>query len=122
MFVFDLGCGEWELALGFLRRFGVGFGVVEAGARGASRVRWEGRGRDELSLYSRVKQTYSDLKIDNFIGDGAHLIIEAEAVFADFVSREDKVALSLFVAFHDPFLVRAVDAVVDVEGAAGLDL
>lgn len=84
----------------------------------------KGDGREEKGWIRgcRVVTTYRNLEIHHFIRDGAHLIIEAEAVFAHFIGSEDKVALPLFFAFHNPFLVRSVDAIVDIEGAAGLHL
>jgi hypothetical protein len=39
--------------------------------------------------------TDSNLKVNKLLGERAHLVVEAELVFADLVCREDKVSLSL---------------------------
>jgi hypothetical protein len=66
--------------------------------------------------------TYGDFKIHHLLRKRAHFIVEAKAILAGVIRREDKVALALFCAVEDDFVRGADDAVVDVEGAAGLDL
>lgn len=65
---------------------------------------------------------YSNLEIDQLLRKRAHLIIEAKPILPGLRGREDKIPLPLFLVVHDDFLVRAHDAVIDVEGAARLDL
>ncbi len=65
---------------------------------------------------------HRNLKVDKLLGVGAHLVVEAELVLAGVPRREDKVALPLLLAVHDVPPIGARDAVVDVEGAAGLHL
>ncbi len=66
--------------------------------------------------------TYGDLKVHHLLDPGAHLVVEAEAVLARLFCREDGVELPLFTVLHYDLVVGAYDAVVDVEGAARLDL
>ena len=65
---------------------------------------------------------HGDLEVDEFLGGGPAVVVEAEFVFAGFARREDRVELPLLGVFHDGFGGGAGDGVVDVEGAAGLDL
>ena len=58
---------------------------------------------------------YGDLKIHHLFGVGAHLIVEAELVFARFFRRKDGIDLSLLVVVHYDIAAGALDAVVDVE-------
>jgi hypothetical protein len=67
-------------------------------------------------------RTYGDLEIHKLLGPGAHLVVEAEAVFAHVSRREHKVALLLLLALHDDAFLWPDNLVVDVEGAARLDL
>lgn len=66
--------------------------------------------------------TYGDFEIYGFLCEGAHFVVEAEAIFSCVGGGEYKVALALFLVVHDDLLVRADYAVVDVEGAARLHL
>lgn len=66
--------------------------------------------------------SYGNLKVDEFVGEGAHLVVEAELVLANDVGVEDKVALALLLAIEDDLLVRAGDNVIDIERTTGLDL
>lgn len=68
------------------------------------------------------RAAYRDFEVNHLVRDGAHLVVEAEAVLARLVRSEDKVALALVRAVEDGLVVGADDRVVDVEGAAGLDL
>ena len=66
--------------------------------------------------------TYGDLEIDHLLGECAHLIVKAEAVFAHVKRREDKIALPLLGAVENDFVGGADNRVVDIEGASGLHL
>lgn len=66
--------------------------------------------------------TYGDLEIDHLLGESAHLIVEAEAVFAHVKRCEDKIALSLLGAVENDFVCGADNRVVDIERASGLHL
>lgn len=62
-----------------------------------------------------------DFKIDQFVGERADRVVEAEPVLACFVGGEDKVALALFAAVEDRAFFAwhgagAVDGVVDCGG------
>ena len=70
----------------------------------------------------RAGPSYSDLEIHRLLGKGAHFVVETESVFARLFRREDRVQLSFFGILHDQFVPRVVHTVVDVKGAAGLDL
>ena len=63
-----------------------------------------------------------DLEVDVLVREGGHGVGEAEGVGAHRLRGEDVVALPLFLAREDLSVVRVEDGVVDVEGAAGLDL
>lgn len=65
---------------------------------------------------------YRDLEVHRLLGEGAHLVVEAEAILAHIVGREDKVALSLLGTVENHLVVGASYCVVDIEGATGLDL
>jgi len=71
---------------------------------------------------AKWERTYSDFKIDHLVGEGRHLVVKAEAVLANGLRGEDKVALSLFLPGHYFLVIRSVYVVVYIEGAAGLDL
>lgn len=43
----------------------------------------------------------SDFKVDELVGKGADAVVEAEAVFAYFLRREDIVALALLGTVED---------------------
>ena len=56
----------------------------------------------------------ADFKVDHFVGEGADAVVEAEAVFAYFVCREDEVALAFFCAVEDGlFFARFGGGAVD---------
>lgn len=63
-----------------------------------------------------------DLEIDEFLGECAHLVIEAERICALFLSGEDEVALTLLLGLEDDLAARGLDDVVDIECTTGLDL
>jgi hypothetical protein len=60
---------------------------------------------------------YRDLKVDKLLGVGAHLVVEAELVFANLLGREYKVALPLLLAVQDVLPIRTRHPVVDIERA-----
>lgn len=98
--------------LGEERRFGFVFDldsslVLEGGEKG----RREGEGA-----------AYSDFEVDHFVCESGHLVVEAYAVFSHVLCCEDKVSLSFFLACHDLLVIRSYHLVVDVEGAARLNL
>ena len=62
--------------------------------------------------------TYGNFKVYELVGNGRHVVVEAEAVFAGLIGGEDEVALAfLFAVEDDSFLAclfrGAVDGVVD---------
>lgn len=64
-----------------------------------------------------------DFKVDQFVREGGHVVVEAEGVGAGgFRGGEDVVALLLSLAVEHYPVAWGKDGVVDVEGAAGLDL
>ena len=63
-----------------------------------------------------------DVKVDEFLGEGGHVVLEAELVFADMVRREHVVALPLALANEHDLAVRVLDLEVDVERPSGLHL
>lgn len=69
-----------------------------------------------------VQRTYGNLKIYHLLRKRAHLIVEAKSVLSDIVRRKDKVALSLLCSIKNELICRSGNRVVDIEGAAGLDL
>lgn len=69
-----------------------------------------------------VKELYRNLEIHHLLCKSAHLIVEAESVFALLFRREDEVALSFFLTFHDNLVIGTDHAVIDIERAASLDL
>lgn len=78
---------------------------------------------DQLGTFISVaKGTDSNLEVDVFLSEGAHLVVEAEGVFADLVCGKDEVALSLLLAVHNNLAIGAFNNVVDIERTTGLDL
>lgn len=59
-----------------------------------------------------------DVEVDELLGEGGHVVLEAERVFPDVVRGENVVALALALAIEDDFVVGVFDFEVDVEGAA----
>lgn len=47
---------------------------------------------------------HSNFKVDKLLGERAHLVVEAKAIFANLVGRENEVALSFFGTVKDDFL------------------
>ena len=67
-------------------------------------------------------ETYCDLKVDELLCPGTHLIVEAEAIFAHIIRREHKVTLFFLLALHDGAFLRSNDFIVHIEGATRLYL
>lgn len=67
-------------------------------------------------------RTYSNLKVDEFIGKSAHLVVEAERVLSGRLCSEDEVALSFLLAADDDLAIRTLDNVIDIERTTRLDL
>jgi hypothetical protein len=65
---------------------------------------------------------YRDLEVHDLLRKGAHFVVEAKSIFAGIVGGEDEITLSFAGPVKDDFFVGAYHRVVDVEGAAGLDL
>lgn len=65
---------------------------------------------------------YSDFEVNHFLGKSAHIIIEAEPVFARLLRRKYKIPLAFLLGVHDDLVAGAHNAVVDIEGTARLDL
>jgi hypothetical protein len=59
--------------------------------------------------------TYGDFKIDHFLRESAHLVVEAETVFSHFIRREHEVALPLLGSIEDNPVRGADNQVVDIE-------
>jgi hypothetical protein len=75
-------------------------------------------GDDGMSLVD----THGNLKVHQLLGKCRHFVVEAEPILALIVRREDKVALLFLLSFHYRAFVGPDDRVVDVKGAAGLNL
>lgn len=63
----------------------------------------------------------SDFDVNHLVGKGADAVVEAEAVFANVLCGEDKVALALLCAVEDDLLFArlatgAVDCIIDWTG------
>jgi len=56
-----------------------------------------------------------DVKVDKLVGKRAHVIFEAEGVFADGIGGEDIVSLSLALAVEENLVIRVLYLIVDVE-------
>ena len=63
-----------------------------------------------------------DVEVDEFLGEGAHVVLEAEGVLSWCVSGEDIVALAFALAVEQDLVIGVADLEVDVEGATGLHL
>jgi hypothetical protein len=80
-----------------------------------------------FGLYGFSQGTsYGNLKVHKLLGERAHLVVEAEAVLAHLVGREDEIALALLHPVEDDLLRPAIGpgahhGVINVERAAGLD-
>ena len=56
-----------------------------------------------------------DVKVDELLGEGGHVILEAEGVFADGVGGKDVVALSFPLAVEQDLVSGIPDFKVDVK-------
>lgn len=56
-----------------------------------------------------------DLKVDKLLGEGAHLVVEAERVCAGLLSGEDEIALAFLLGLEDDLAAGGFDDVVDIE-------
>jgi hypothetical protein len=75
---------------------------------------WKGGGGQEL--------TYSDFKVDEFLCECAHLIVEAESVFSSLGRCEDEVPLSLLLTIHHDLVSWTNNLVINIERPSCLDL
>lgn len=60
-------------------------------------------------------ETYSYFEIDKLIGDGTHLVVEAERVVTNIVASEHKVSLALLLAVGDNLARGSSDLEIDIE-------
>jgi len=65
---------------------------------------------------------YGNLKVHKFLSKCAHLVVEAESVFARVGCCEDEVALSLLLPIHNDLVIRSNYLIIDVERSSSLDL
>lgn len=80
---------------------------------------------DLAGLRGRVATGFGlhhDVEVDELLGEGGHVVLKAEGVFARSVGREDIVALPLALAVKDDLLARIFHLEVDVKRATGLNL
>lgn len=66
--------------------------------------------------------TYSNLKIHQLFCECAHLIVEAEPIFSSLLCCENGVELPLMGVLHYGLAIGSRNCVVDIEGAARLNL
>lgn len=67
-------------------------------------------------------RTDRNLEVNKFLGESAHLVVEAKLVLAGLVGGKDEVPLAFSLAIHNVFAVRAGNLVVNIEGTSGLHL
>lgn len=65
---------------------------------------------------------YRNFEVNHLLGKSAHIIIEAEPVFARLLRRKHKISLAFLLGVHNDLVPGAHNAVVDIEGTARLDL
>lgn len=63
-----------------------------------------------------------DVKVDELVGKGRHVVLKAKRVFPDGVRGEDVVTLSLRDAVKEDLFVWIFDIEGDIEGASALHL
>lgn len=63
-----------------------------------------------------------DVKVDELVGKGRHVVLKAECVFPDGVCGQDIVALSFRNAVKEDLFVWIFDVEGDIEGASTLHL
>ena len=72
-------------------------------------------------LRRRVSSRFAlnhDVKVDEFLGEGGHVVLEAESIFANSVGSEDVVALTFTNAIEKDFVIGILYFKVDIEGAS----
>ena len=68
------------------------------------------------------RSAYGKLEIHHLVRHGAHIVVEAGSVISRIGGREHEVALPLLSPLHDHPVVGADNLVIDIEGAARLNL
>lgn len=63
-----------------------------------------------------------DVKVDELVGKGRHVVLKAKCIFPDGVRGEDIVALSLGNTVKEDLFVWIFDVEGDIEGASALHL
>lgn len=66
--------------------------------------------------------SHSNLKVDKFVCHGAHFVVEAKRVIADFVAGKDKVALTLLCALCYNLARGGSHLEIDIERTSRLHL
>ena len=56
-----------------------------------------------------------DIKVHQFIGEGRHVVLKTESIFANCVGCKDEVSLSFSFSVEEDFLVWVLDIKVDVK-------
>lgn len=77
------------------------------------------------SFRGRISSRFAldhNVKIDQFVCEGGHVVFKAEWIFPNGVGSEDIVALALTLAVENDLLVWIFNFKVNVEGASRLDL
>ena len=59
-----------------------------------------------------------DVEVDELLGQGGHVVLEAESIFADSVGSQDVVALTFTNAIEEDFVIGILYFKVDIEGAS----
>ena len=75
-----------------------------------------------LGKEEKGERAYGNFEINEFLGESAHLIVEAEAVFAWLGGCEYEIPLTLLGSVHYYSVIGPSNFVVDVEGSSCLDL
>lgn len=63
-----------------------------------------------------------NVKVDELMGDGRHIVFETEGVFANVVGREDVIPLVFPLPFKHDAAIRVRYTEINVEGSTRLDL
>lgn len=66
--------------------------------------------------------TYSDFKVDEFLCECAHLVVEAEPVLSSLGRCKDEIPLSLLLAIHHDLVSWTNNLVINIEGTSCLNL
>lgn len=81
--------------------------------------------RDLASLCGSLASWFAlnhDVKVNKLFGEGRHVILKAEGVFADSICGEDKVALALALTVKKDLVIGVFDFIVYVKRATRLHL